>query len=1078
MPSLQEIYNDAVQTVEKEPDKIRSNFWVAITAYKMMQDQNYDANKDYDYAEISLRALELQNDPVFPKAIKVYGNEQTLERMKNPADFLKVYNAFANNKDLVAYDELKANEKAAYEKNVSDIRKTLEDTEKQIKETYDKITSIVGETPEKIQLRERSKELAGQRKDQQKSISDARVEQAKRSIALAIANEKNGGLGAVSPGELENSLAELKNDLYFESKLAKMNQRDLNAAIDDPSKFIEEYRAEKTLFDELEDYKKNKDYVKIVDRIEELFGNDNDPMHENYQNAVNLCFEQSIPFKGADQELDDDTKDFIIGVSDELSRRISQNSMAVRQEEVEMRGRVRNGEFPETRLINDNTKLLDKIAKDLTLYQTDAARKMEIYSQMNEMFVRCTTTSDSTNKGTIDGKTGRNYILDKLFNTIKDTYEKNHPEFLEGMDKHPDGPSEFIKEQYFYQPRKDRDGFIYKNTRAKEGESYFEGMPAFHKKLLDMTPEEFLKFENDELRKRAIDAEAPEKFKGISKKADYLIEELDEESDEIKETEIYKKVYNELKNFQNLGTKDFITVGNVGDKRTAKSGDLSRPTVKMALSRLDEVAEEYMKYDPDFARKIKGFIWERNIEYKKYLENDPLPENDFKLVEKAKNVREDIRTAKFNEYADITKRQADFGGENGKIKKLTDKYNKAKVIFGKKEFDIVGEMLGRVAKSFETMEKNEKLRDSKNKQEDANANNALLKDIRKVIEDLELLKEATGKYFEHKKNDGQWIGNNKNANKRIAAVKDIDEFADTFIEIMKTKSDVLDKMIKGKLTEQQALNAQVKQPEPPKQPSPEEKFTQSKQSFANEAAEVWLKNKFKSYIDEQINKKHPDYTEQQRQQVHEQNADKVGEYIAQNKDALKNDEAFKRFMEGIKNKHDLEDMKQYALADNGSKLYRIINGERVIEKEPADLDKRIKRAQENLTDNKSTLAENEFPNPGHDSNYNEYATIVTAYYVKAHKQELGENITNETFDSLKNEIKSKMVMKNVIKLNKPETLYSKATADKGQNIWSEYSNKLTKYNEQKKIIEDNKKTATINKELNNGEQILRTATIK
>ena len=202
--------------------------------------------------------------------------------------------------------------------------------------------------------------------------------------------------------------------------------------------------------------------------------------------------------------------------------------------------------------------------------------------------------------------------------------------------------------------------------------------------------------------------------------------------------------------------------------------------------------------------------------------------------------------------------------------------------------------------------------------------------------------------------------------------------------------------------------------------------------------------------------------------MHEQNADKVGEYVAQNKDALKNDEAFKSFMEGIKNKHDLEDMKQYASADNGSKLYRIINGERVIEKEPADLDKRIKRAQENLTENKKGLADNEFPNPGHDSNFNDYATIVTAYYVKAHKQELGENITNEAFDSLKNEIKSKMVMKNVIKLNKPETLYSKATTDKGQNIWSEYSNKLTKYNEQKKIIEDNKK-ALENKTLNNGD---------
>ena len=1060
MPSLKQIYDNAIETVKREPQKIGSHFWIALIAYKMMQDDPNDNSYDHSFREIGMDQFKYMSSPSYTKTLKIIGEEQSLELMQDPGRFWNVFNVFEEEPERRPAADIKADEKSAYEKKVADFSKTLKDVENEITQTYNQSRAIEGNTPEKEQLAARSRELSNQRKKLQKDISKARVQQAKRSIALAAADSNNGNVGAVSPDEIETELANFEKDQYFVEKINMLSSQRLDAVIDDSAKFIEEYRAERKIYDELLELKNSKDYKKFVDRIETLFSNDSDPLYDSYQSAVNACIDRSISFKGADKELDDDAKEFIIGVSDELSRRTAENCMAVRQAELQMRQRVRNGEFPETRLINDNGKLLDKIAYDLTQYQTDAGRKMDVYSQLNEVFVRCTTTSTSVDKGTIDGKTARDYVKDKLLNTIKDTYEKNHPEFLEGMDKHPEGASAFIREQYFYQPRKNREGFVYKNKLAKEGESYFEGMPKFHKKLLDMTPEEFLKFENEELRKRTIDAEASEKFKGISGKADYLIREMEAENDEVKQTDIYKKMYDELKNFQNLGTKDFITVGSVGDKRTAKRGDLSRPTVKMALSRLKDAAEEYKKYDPDFANKIKGFIWERNIEYKKYLENDPLLENDFKLVEKAKNVREEIRTAKFDEYADITKRQADFGGENGKIKKLTDKYNKAKVILGKKEFDRVGEMLGRVAKSFETMEKAEKLRDSKNKQEDANANNALRKEIEKVIENLELLKEATGKYFEHKKNDGQWIGNNKNANKRIAAVKDIDEFADTFIEMMKTKSDILDKMIKGKLTEHQNIIAQ------PKQPSPEEKFNQSKQSFANEAAEVWLKNKFNSYIDEQIDLKHPEYDAEQRKQIHEKNADKVGEYIAQNKDALKNDEAFKRFMGRIKNERDLDKMRGYAVSDNGNKLYRIINGEKIIEKEIVDLDKKILNAQEDLTKRKDGLDENEYPNPGYEENFSDYSSIITAYYFKAHKQELGENITNESFDKMQQEIMDKKIMRNVIQSNKPEELYNKATSGKGQNIWSEYSHQLTKQNERKNSVINNEPNKEIGKNAN------------
>lgn len=1034
MPTLKELYESSIQTVREDPQKIGAHFWLALTAYKMMQDDPDDNSYDHSYANVGSKHFELMNSPAYAKALKIVGEDQTLELMQHPERFWNVFGALEENPDRETVADLKVAEKEAYQTRVNEIKSSIKS-----------------------------------RPRQQAALQKAAEDYAKRSAALFVANEKNGGIGVVSPAELNDTLAELSQDPYFGLKASLQSTRFLEEVIDDPSTFIEEYRTEKEIFEELSQIRDKKDYKGLIDRCEELLEKEDDPKLDMYTNAIRACLEQKIPNLGANKEFDDETKEFIIGFTNELTRRTAENSLAVRLAKNEMKQRARNGEFRETMLVNDDPKLLDKIGEDLAMYQTDAGQKMSVYSTLvDDIFYRCTVNANGSPKGTVNGTEARQYVSNTLENTVKETYQKNHPEFLEGMDKYPDGgPKAFLKDQWFYQPRKNRDGFVYKKTRAKEGESFFEGMPELHKKLLDMTPEQLLAYEHEQAKKRAIDAEIPEKFKDFNKKADYLVAEMDAEKDEVKQTEAYKKMYAELKNFQNFGTPEFVTSGTLGTKGVSKNAHIAKPLVKKAILRLDLAAKAYEKFDPEFAKKVKGFVWEQKTANKKYLENEILDDKEFKLIGKVKQIKaEELQGAGFDVYADADTRQQGIGGKDGKIAQLRKKYKDAKLVFGKKEYDRVGEVLGYLEKAFKTLEDTEKHRTEKNKQDDMRSNQTLLTEVENVKDYVDSLKFATGKYFEHKKKDGQWIGSNKNANKRIAAIKEIDEFADMLGDILSAKSKVLrDKILAA---QPKPVNAPAEQPKQPKQPSPEELFKQSKESFADEAAEVWLKNKFKSTIDEQIDQKHPDYNEQQRQQVHEQNAGKADAYIAENKEALKNDEAFKSFMENIKNKNDLEDMKQYAQADNGSKLYRIINGEKVIENEPADLDKKIKRAQESLAESKGKLKANEFPNPGHGNNYNDYATIVTAYYVKAHKQELGENITNEVFDSLKKEIKSKMVMKNVIKLNKPETLYSKATTDKGQNIWSEYSNKLTKYNEQKKIIEDNKK-ALESKTLNNGD---------
>ena len=1075
MPRLQEIYNDAINTVKNNPQTIGIQFGIALTAYRMMQDDPNDDSYDHSYAEVGSKHLQNMSSPAYEKALKVIDGKQTLELMQHPERFWNVFDAFADDPERQPIEDLKADEKAAYDGKVTDINNSLTDINRQMREVNEQTKPLADDDPQKQELTDRYYQLRSQRMNLERSRLNAAKEQAKSNVALIAADRKNGGLGAVSRRELEEELAGFNKDPFFTERMDQLGDRDLDAVIADPAKFLDDYRTERALYNELKELRDKKDYKGLVDRMEQLLGDDDESMADIYTNTISGVITEKIPNVGKNKEFDDESKEFIVGFTNELTSRMAKNCVDVKLAKEEMKERVRNGEFPETFLVNDDPKLLDKIGEDLALYQTDAGKKMGIYyTIMNEMLMPGTKTPNQKAKGTINGVEAPNYVGKTLTDAITDTYQKEHPEFLEGMNTYADGPEYFIRDQWFYQPPKGREDFDYNRKRAKEGESYFKSMPKLHKKLSDMTPEQLLAFEKEEAAKRALDAEIPEKFKDFNKKADYLIAEMDAKKDNVKQTAEYKKMYAELKNFQNLGTPEFVTSGTLGTKGVTKNAHISRTIVRKAILRLDLAAKEYEKFDPEFAKKVKGFVWEQKLANKKYLENEPLNDGDFKLIGKAKKIRSnELQGVQFDEYAAADARQQGIGGKNGKLTALKKKYKDAKLVFGKKEYDRVGEVLGYLETAFSKMEKTEQIRNEMNKQDDMRSNQTLLTEVENAKDYVDSLKYATGDYFEHKKKDGQWVGNNQNANKRIGVVKEIDEFADMLGDILSAKSKVLRDKIEGKMREEQAeqLRAQAEQQAleaQPKKLSPEEEFAKSKESFANEAAEVWLKNKFKNTIDEQINKKHPDYTEQQRQQVYEKNADKLNEYIAQNKDALKNDDAFKSFMEGIKNKHDLEDMKQYAQADNGSKLYRIINGEKVIEKEPADLDKKIKRAQENLTDNKSTLADNEFPNPGKESNFNDYATIVTAYYVKAHKQELGENITNEAFDSLKKEIKSKNVMKSLIRHNKPETLYSKATTDKGQNIWSEYSNKLTKYNEQKKIIEDNKK-ALENKTLNNGD---------
>ena len=108
-------------------------------------------------------------------------------------------------------------------------------------------------------------------------------------------------------------------------------------------------------------------------------------------------------------------------------------------------------------------------------------------------------------------------------------------------------------------------------------------------------------------------------------------------------------MYDELKNFQKFGTKDFVVSGSLNTNNNDKSAKITGITMNKALTRFENAAKSYAKYDPVFANKVNGFVWEQRTVNKKYLENKPLYDNERELLEKTKKLRADLNGVKYKD---------------------------------------------------------------------------------------------------------------------------------------------------------------------------------------------------------------------------------------------------------------------------------------------------------------------------------------------------------------------------------------------------------------------------------------------
>lgn len=1078
MPTFEEIYKDSISRVEEDPRTLAVNFWLAMTAYKMMQEPGSDA-ADHSSIDVYGEYTRLCKDKAFKKIADSFAKEPSLELMKDPAQFWAKYDAIVEDDELETEADIAEREKSAHQIRLAESQKAMQDIERRQAEVDAALENKTD--PEKERLEAEKVQLAAQYEKAKSNHHKLRLDHIAKNAALSSALEKKDGLGLVTQQDVDDELAKLRQEPYFNVKLTQLDNSEIKAYTDQPKAFLDSYQAGKQTFETASKYCRNKDYKGLVDYCCSVMADDpNSPQAQ----AINDLFEAMIPNVGADKEFDPETKEFVKGVAEEIAKQSAETALNRRNAELDAQERIRNGEFPETRLVNDDPKMVRDLAHSMVAYHTETGAKWRELNSVYSVFENKICDSMGNPKGLVDGEPSMSYAGGKRNEKVLETYQKNAPQFLAGMDNDPEGKYSWLRNECLYSIPQHVNGFWFNPEPPKEGKSAFEKIPPHHEKLLKSTPEQFLAYEAEQKKKLAIDAEAKTAMESMGESADFLIREMDKKKQKYKDTDAFKEMYAELQNFSRFGTKDHVFGGNLSDSEQMqnKSADVSSITADNALFRLEEQAKKYAATDPAFAQKVEGLVWEKRIQYKRYLENKPLSKKDMALFDKAREMRTELKGKVYDPSKEIKEKTEQIGGENGTLAQMKDKYKKASLrMRGSNEYKHIGEMLDEIDTHYNTMQKTEEELEKHNAQEDPNALNALLGEVIEVLEWGENLKNWDRKYLEHKVKDGQWKKNtNENADKRIDTVKGIDGFADTLIDTMKQKAALLQAKIREKQLAQ-AKEAQAKKETKAavnEAPQPEQinaevpdAFAQEKEAFADLAADIWLKNKFVASIDEAL-AQYPNYPEDQKKQVYEQNMPKLGEYVSANKEKLKNDEVFKGFIDNIKDKETLEQIKQLSAGNDGKLLYRLINGEKLNDLQAeadahkangkVDLDEKIRNAQKYLIEQKNKLGKDEYPNPGHDDIANEYGTIVTAYYFKAYKKAGNNDIDEQTFNKKFTNIRGTKLLRDVINLTKPEEVYDKATHDKGQNLWSRFNTEMERHRALKNQANEQNGNAAVN----------------
>ena len=341
----------------------------------------------------------------------------------------------------------------------------------------------------------------------------------------------------------------------------------------------------------------------------------------------------------------------------------------------------------------------------------------------------------------------------------------------------------------------------FKNISKDEEERILDGSnmfyysrkyPSMDEMFKHMSSEAFLDFESRAQRADRINSKGTDIAVDNRDAAIELEKELEKLPADKKKGAGFDLLAEAVHNMTLYGTNKFTkkTYNNDGKQIDSQTNEISRDALYSGMKNIYDVANNVKDISPEAREKVQSFIWRQNMKNAKYLENQPLTAKaKEKLAEERKSreaklsrINKKLELSEENANKAFDKRKFNFLKKGGTVINAINKYNRATLIGrGKSEYAKIGDVISDFKNKIYNYTELYRA-DNPKKPVDPQRINDHAKELLKSLNEL---KKANAAYFEHKRQDGQWRkGTNKNADKRIEAVRGLDEMADSLTEFL------------------------------------------------------------------------------------------------------------------------------------------------------------------------------------------------------------------------------------------------------------------------------------------------------
>ena len=323
--------------------------------------------------------------------------------------------------------------------------------------------------------------------------------------------------------------------------------------------------------------------------------------------------------------------------------------------------------------------------------------------------------------------------------------------------------------------------------------------PKMDDRLANMPDSAFLEMEDAAKKAERINKQGKYLFRQSLQAAVELERFMEALPPEKKEGKGFEAISDAVHNMTLIGTDKFYQHTDLkGNKVGSLTNKMNRETLNSGVENIMKIANKN-RNDVSFEalEMAQSFAWRQRINNRQYLETTPYTAEAMEKIAKDRARREAMlkegEKLELDKDKQLYNRGWDFFKKGGFISEAARKYNKATLSNrGSTEYKDVGTALSELNTE---VQQYAQLRYAQ-KEIDPERLNARAKVIQEKIEKL---KKANADYFDHKVKDGQWRkGTNARADRRIEAVKGLDEMADSLSAYINEEIALTDKKLEPK----------------------------------------------------------------------------------------------------------------------------------------------------------------------------------------------------------------------------------------------------------------------------------------